>query len=247
MKKSSLMWVAVGSIVGGIVIGAAAVYGWFVMAEPNQATQANNTAETRDVTGSPEDERILLTRDNLGQYSKKDNGSPDCEADFRGQGAFDADETAAYNNADFGLSVEIPFNADWGTDQYRLSPFEDLDAPIDDGTGDVLASVQFGNMFVGEGCGWYRTHFLSIRKGRDVEEIKDALGQDLVATKAVTESTIPGLGLDAVEYDFGALCGMPTLEVLGKDYNIVIGAGCGSDPNDDYPWLRSVASSLVFK
>ncbi|MFO0704773.1 MAG: hypothetical protein U0517_02225 [Candidatus Andersenbacteria bacterium] len=189
------------------------------------ANEAQNNAESNNATQPllPTDERILLTPDALAQYSHTPEGSPICDAQFVNSAAT---TSVTYTNATHGFSVALPYNPDWGTEQYRLAPFDELRKPIDDGTGKVKATTQYGPMGVGEGCGWYRGLSVSVREARDLEQIKADL-QNYPPSLAPREHALGKL--KTVEYDVGALCGAPTIEVLGDTYNLVFAQLCGTD------------------
>lgn len=189
------------------------------------------------------DDRIVLTPDNLGDYSKNANGLPDCEAGFV---VDDATSKFVYTDTEYGFEVALPFNLDWGSEDYRVEPFDELAVPLP-GQDDVLAAIQFGPMAVGEGCGWYRFDRLSVRGSRTADQIIAAVTAEqgefppIVAPREVVVG-----GYQAVEYDYGGLCSQPVIELVGGSFNIVASKICGflEEPEADFGYLRDILETL---
>lgn len=198
--------------------------------------ESNTTQQTL-----PGDDRIVLTPDNIEQHSQSSDGFPICDVAFVTK---DGDETVTYNSGSDNFSVDVPYNSDWGTAEFSLNPVDELDDAIDDGTGGVTSTYQYGPMSVGEGCGWYRWDRISVREPRTFDEIEEAFkGQIPFAQLRPRETTVGPY--DVVEYNFGGLCGQPSVEVLGKDHNFVFWRTCGfGELEDDQAELRSVVETL---
>lgn len=238
---------------GAILVFAGLIswYGATALQDKKEAKQSavdatTATSDTTDATNQTSvvatDDRILLTPDNLVQYSKNTDGSPNCDVSFITTGST---EPTRYEDPVGRFEIMLPFNPDWGVEsKYRIAAFDVLDKPSDDGTDEIKSTTQFGKMFVGEGCGWYRTSYLSVREQRSFEEIQAALADEsLFATLKPRKTTVGDFTV--AEYNLGGLCGTPTVEVIGDDYNITIGHVCSQDETErDQADLRRIVESL---
>ena len=90
------------------------------------------------------DNRILLTPQNVRQY----NDPPNCNEKFN---LYPANTTVTYSNSNRGISLEIPYNSSWGSDKYRVNPYDENNNRI-----------EFGPIRVFEGCSWVRSYFLNL-------------------------------------------------------------------------------------
>ena len=205
----------------------------------DDATNANAAIEALLAT----DERILLTPENLGEYNKNANGLPNCEAGFvGGEGALEY----TYTNEEYGFSADLPFNPDWGTQEYRLDPFDELVPPAGGEPHGTLAAIQFGLMGVAEGCGWYRFDNLSVRESRSMDDIMTTLSQEYGPLEPIVAPRQVTIGeFDAVEYEYGGLCGQPTVEVMVGPYNLAAHKICGfGEAEDDLKYLRDILATV---
>ena len=241
----------------GTLIVFAGLISWYgVTALSDKKEQRENNAAVADANNQSDnavangtsllatDDRILLTPETIAQYQKDENGAPICDAGFVTD---PATTTARYEDPVGRFEIELPFNPDWGTADYRIASFDELSRPIDDGTGDVKSSAQFGFMAAGEGCGWYRSNFISVREQRSFAEIQDwATNESGGVPNLLPRKTTVG-DLEVAEYNLGALCGSPTVEVIGDDFNVVIQQICGHDEIEkDQTALRKILESLAF-
>lgn len=250
-RKNKQAWI--GALVAGALIVFAGLISWYgVTALQDKKEERQNTTAISNATSTEEDldvaneliatdERILLTPDNIAQYQKDASGARICSPDFS---LAEPTKTVEYTDSVGRFTIELPYNPDWGNDKYRIAPFDELDKPIDDGTGEVKSTTQYGPISGGEGCGWYRFGKLSVREKRTFDEIKADLSKEGAPPQLAPRKAMVG-DFAVVEYNYGGLCGQPTVEVIADDYNIVLWDLCGKDEVEkDQERLRGIIATL---
>ncbi len=106
-----------------------------LLAESPEPTQVDDGNTTQN-----QDNRILLTPDNIKKYWTSETG---CDEKFN----YDNPSTlVTYTSKSRGLSVDLPYNPNWGNEKYRIEPFYEK--------GDLL---KFGSIEPLEACYWERT------------------------------------------------------------------------------------------
>jgi len=167
-------------------------------------------------------ERILLTNNNIGQYNK--GTSQDCDEDFN-QSPYN--KWANYQNKERGISLNIPYNDQWGNDQYRLNPYEQINN-----------SLIFGPIRGGEACSWTRVYKLEFLPVKSASEV---IGSLLGTEKFITQKTFSGL--TAVEYESSGLLQYANLEIIGQKFNYRLTMDCGSQCQAQFSLLEAMAAS----
>lgn len=153
------------------------------------------------------DNRILLTADNTQQHNGK-TSEERCSVKFNQD---KANTISDYTNSAKGISFNVPYNSEWGNEKYKINPFEE----------DLKNNqVVFGNLSIGEGCGWMRENNLRFMPVRDVNDaIKEVEGRqsDMCKIKP-TQDTVNGLTI----LRYSATCGIAQnayIQVIGKKFN----------------------------
>lgn len=129
-----------------------------------------------------------------------------------------ATEMVPYTNAEKGISMELPYNAAWGSSKFRLPPYT---------TGENR--ISFGHAFPFEGCGWVRDIYLEFLPHQPFEQRVSELRNDngLLRSGAVTTSTINGLNV--VQYYSEGLCSYVEMIVEGRTYDYQFIPTCGNE------------------
>jgi len=166
------------------------------------------------------DTRILLNPENIEQY----NTPPNCQEKFN----FDsADTSVDYANSAKGISVQIPYNPSWGSDKYKINPYDENER-----------EVSFGPIGAFEACGWTRSYFIRFLPAKSADAVISSLRSETKPTKAIIN------GLNTVKYtDFG-LCLYPTLQVIGKKYNYEFVPVCGLEIEKEFKFLENIVKTV---
>lgn len=163
-------------------------------------------ASLRQAPVSQKVRSLLLTRDETIISS--------CFADFN---IDESDQTVTHVNADKDFQVEIPYNASWGSLDYRILPFEQVN---DD-------QVIYGPLGSYEACAWIRLHSIHFTSVRGIQTILDEMNSyDMHSTHPGYPKLIEHNGLQGVEYFSGGMCDSAAIEVVGEKYNYILNGGC---------------------
>ncbi|MBU1146704.1 hypothetical protein KKD80_04180 [Patescibacteria group bacterium] len=209
MKSPSLK-IILTIVITTVVIGGG-VYLWQQIFYPQ--------AQVRET-----DNRILLTPQNIEQYNLKP--SPGCEEKFN----FDtANTNVLYANAAKGISVQIPFNSNWGSGKYRINPYDEHE----DG-------VSFGPISGFEACSWIRNYFLSFKPAKTAEEVIAELPLESNPSKMTVNN------LTIIKYTDSGLCPYyPTLVIIGKKYNYALSPLCVVEKVDEeFKFLENIVKTV---
>jgi len=181
----------------------------------------------------PDDDRILLTNANTTQYCDPEVDLASCQAEEFNTEA--ATTTVNYTDQARGISVNIPYNPDWGSANYKIEPYE-----VD---GDY---VYFGPMTQFEGGGWSRPYWLLgfvPPKSADqlITEINDS--PDTLAGGQPEKIDINGL--EVVKYQEMGLGTHYMMEVAGDKYNYrFVASSFGDEPEDVWTNLTNIVQSV---
>lgn len=195
-----------------------------LLAESPEPTQADdsNTIQTQD-------NRILLTMDNIKKYWTPETG---CDEKFN----YDNPSTlVTYTSKDSDLSVNLPYNPNWGNENYRINPYD----KTEDG-------IQFGNIGQIGTCHWTRygkIDFLAPMTATQVLVDLENKGMDEI--KKVTLDN----GLTAYQYIVGINDPLPVpkITVIGRLYNYEISNGpstLSSQETEIFAGIIEIANSI---
>lgn len=157
-------------------------------------------------TNQPTDDRILLTPDNLEQYCNPLTDMEPCYTEI-----FNTDPattTVTYTNQEKEISVDLPYNPDWGSDNYRINPYDEEDD-----------RVNFGPINLGEGGGWGRWWWaLSFQPAETADQVIAGLDKDSFLFLAEPEKDKVN-NLEIVKYAEIGLTSYHYIIVIGEKYN----------------------------
>ena|SRR3990167_9165736 len=194
---------------------------------PRSNTTPNNIADNSasNVPSGitlPTDDRTLLEPNELGQYFPG-NGDAPC-TDFV---ASEPTQEVRYDNPDWGLALEIPYNSDWGNEQYRINPYDEA---LDTGTSpedqQQTASLLMGPLVSGiEGCGWVRFPVITFAPQRTAAQATAAIQAEadpIFPLQSIETVTLYNKTAVKYEYTPDALCPGPFYEVIGPKFNYLL-------------------------
>jgi len=132
-----------------------------------------------------------------------------------------------YSNPQKGLFFAIPYNEAWGTEKFRISPYDEKPMQLYVTQND---SIYFGRLYTrGEGCAWRREY--------QIEFIKKDGAEDLIASiKRYPEFAEIHIGdFDVLKTDDTnqAMCGTVIMYVMGERYIYALFVSCGGDTEED--------------
>jgi hypothetical protein len=225
----------IGVIIIVIILGVAAiiagVFGVRTRESRNEPDVMRQTEPGNSLIA--DDSRTLLTikPDTL---SFNPTGVVGCEEVFS---AAAPTTTVRYESAKYGVAFDVPYNPDWGSEKYRVSPFDEVP------DADVLV---FGPVKTGEACGWGRAYLLSFQPQRSAEDALSAGENPQVSTMYSSKPKKDSVGgLTVVESEIVGLCSMPALEVIGTgDYNYSLQINCGEETEKDFTFLESIVKTF---
>ena len=234
----------IGAFIGGALIAGLIVFFW----QRSNVNEANQQAvelgqalldqldDDHQIPEDPEPEPIATTTKTqddrtLLEPSSGRNYNPDeftndntdsCFVDFNQDAA---STTVTYESSARGLQLDLPHNPDWGTDEYRINPYDEISGSLFDGSSPALL---YGPLLSGvEGCGWIRDTRIEFLEARSVAEAKQAAqdsGNLEFPTTDLESVTIGGHTVVLYRYEHG-FCEDFTYEVIGEEQNYQIG-GC---------------------
>lgn len=174
------------------------------------------------------DNRILITDNNKYDYfpcgTQKD-------FEFNTQDPVDV----AYFQG-LGVSVAIPFNPNWGTEEYKVKPYDYL-------TQDKV--LLFGPLVAVPPCSVDRHYQLRFSLTKNIDQIYQEKKQTAFPDN-VKKIKLKN-GLNAVWAYENPMCNLPTLIIEGKNYTYTISLRCRdvSYLEADFNFLKSIAESMV--
>ena len=181
-----------------------------------------NEEENFEEYFSQDDERILLTNENADQYQFEDCLNYETNTDT---------PSTAFIYEDKGISFSIPYNPNWGNDEFRINPYDVVDDSIKFGI------INYGGM---EGdCGWYRDYSFSFEPAQTaadlIEEVES--GEYLFDIEPVVLDID---GLEVVQYEIEGMCGEGAYVVIGEgDYNYKFRGVCKTTEYD-FEYLKTL-------
>ncbi len=194
-----------------------------------------STFEFTEETAVADDDRILLTYDNISQYCNPVEDTTPCqEEEFN---VDDANTAETYENSEKGIRVELPYNSDWGSERFRILPYE-----TNPYNSDVIS---FGPISQGEGGGWGRGLWsLTFKEAKTADEvIADLNENDPDLTGQPEKSTINGINV--VEYISAGMVNYYNIEVIGENYNYLFITGT-SGSNNLFSDLEDIVETFEF-
>ena len=165
---------------------------------------------------TPVDSRILLTPENIRQYNGE-TSEERCSEKFNNDSS---STTVNYSSKESGISLDIPYNPNWGNEKYRINPYDE-----------VITSnkIGFGDLFIGDACGWGRVYSLSFLPARTTEEaiiaIKSKYAQPTISPLFDSQFALWPIkviinDITVIKYQPWNAVGWatPHLEIIGKKY-----------------------------
>lgn len=156
------------------------------------------------------DSRILLTPENINEYCSLESAE---SLEKCRQIVFnydDANTTANYTNTEKGISVDLPYNYNWGSNEYRINPYDEISN---------TNTVQFGAIGQGEGGGWARyiwnMYYKEQKSAQQVVSDINSSGRIIIFEPEIVEIN----GLTVVKYAETGLTDYYYMEVIGEKYN----------------------------
>jgi len=187
---------------------------------------------------------IMLTRKNINKYISGYGGSeyevpnpPDPKKLFKET----ANTIVRYSNTKWGIEFEVPFNENWGDDQYQIEPFEE--------SKDGEKVILFGKFVAQEG-GYGREFIIYVKPYKSVDElIEDAKieqGQsgDEGSLSPPVKKTINSHQI--VEYLIHGLNDPYYKYIIGEKYNYMILHLPQEMSVDEDPDIRKIIKSIKF-
>ncbi|MBU1092797.1 hypothetical protein KJ836_04005 [Patescibacteria group bacterium] len=177
----------------------------------------------------PPQNRILITANQYGYYDISGfSGGGSCSNDFNTDSAT---TTVNYSNIGKGISIDLPYNSNWGSSQYRINGYDTT-------SGDLWGHVIFGFIAPFEGCTVVRDYSIRFLSAKSISEVITDI-QD-------TEDPPGGIitkklnNLDVVEYTGVGMCNYPTVIVIGQKSNYQFKKIC----NGTMVELENIASTV---
>ncbi len=160
-------------------------------------------------------QRILLTQANIQQYRPKDQTA--CQEKFV---ADLPTTTVTYlpQKIDAGLTVDLPYNGNWGNDKYQIAPFEEV-------IGQQSSGVVFGPLEILADCSWVRSQQILFGQAQAATTTIAALEKNV--TQLVGKPKKVTLGsITAIQYQLGGTFNTAAYQVIGPKYNYEFSQSC---------------------
>lgn len=193
------------------------------------------------------DTRLLITPENSSEIfitPPESTGDPSIIGE---EYNFDPPTTTVqYRNDDVGIRLEIPYNPAWGSDKYRVAPYNYYDTPD-------AQRLNFGPIGIFEGGSLFRQENLFVRPYQTAAQIVARLQQERIKQKDISglpitpEPKIVQLNnLTAVEYVELGFCETASIEIVGKKYNYELRLACsqGFANWQDMAYLERIAKTI---
>lgn len=165
--------------------------------------------------------RTLLTATNIRQYNQ---GTPaDCQQNFD---LSSSSTTTKYTDIAKSVALSIPYDANWGNQQYRIDPYWEKNN-----------GIEFGPLLISDSCRWYRPYNLEFLSPRPAQMALSYISQ---ANSSASIFTLDN-GSSAVKYIKPGACPSVVIEISGSKYNYQLTHTCSSD----FQELLSLANSLT--
>lgn len=207
-----------------LVLIALGFFVWQVSQKPNFNSEINNpfdqpSGETEKITTNqsaattenetenvtPQSEKILLTPDIYQQYNLP-NFPDSCGNEPRFN--YDPPTTFATYSKN-GITIQIPYNPHWGSDKFRVNPYDE-----------DKNRISFGTIGRGEGCGLERSGHIYLLPPLSIDQTNDRIkretNDDLLWSKPTQEQIN---GLTVVKYGGDGMCSTAIYEIVGKQFN----------------------------
>jgi hypothetical protein len=196
-----------------------------------EACEEDEPAAAADVI--PTDDRILLTTSNTSEYCDPAVNLDACAAeDFNTEAAT---ITANYSNKDKGISVDLPYNPNWGSANYKIEPYEVA--------GDY---VYFGPMSQFEGGGWARPYW--VLGFVPAQSADDLINQIMTSSETLAGGQPEKIvinGLEVVKYEEMGLGTHYMMEVIGDKSNYrFVASSFGDDPAAAWRNLENIVKTV---
>ncbi len=175
--------------------------------------------------------RILLNQHNIEKYAKEKNGNCDYELNKDMP-----TETETYESKTKSIEFSLPYNEDWGSEEFIVMPYDELED-----------KVYFGPLAEMPNCDWQRAYFMKLHKTQPKAEIL----ADLSMRKLQGDWEFIHIGKIEVvkftqknsKYDN---CLSPRYYVLGVDYDYEFVVNCSDDIERDFDFLKQIVLTIKF-
>ena len=165
--------------------------------------------------------RTLLTATNIRQYNQ---GTPaDCQQNFD---LSSSSTTTKYTDIAKSVALSIPYDANWGNQQYRIDPYWEKNN-----------GIEFGPLLISDSCRWYRPYNLEFLSPRPAQMALSYIARPIPASFLLW-TTFFGCKLIKP----GA-CPSVVFEISGSKYNYQL----THTAHPDFQELLSLAFSAIFK
>ena len=166
----------------------------------------------------PEDQRILLTSANSTEVLA---GIEDCDK-LGTLNEDPPDRTVKYRNPDLGLEFDVPFNPKWGSEKYKLNPYDEYKDKYSASPYPFNVNIRFGHVecyvvkSINTITAVVRSYGISTEPKRNEKEVIQANKSNNIDKKEIGQITV--LLIKCNGQDF---CDEMVI-VLGKKYNYQI-------------------------
>jgi hypothetical protein len=136
------------------------------------------------------------------------------------------------------MSIQLPYNSNWGNTQYVIPPYYQYDE---------VSEIHFGPLLYAPDAGLNPAFVLWYGEPRTAEaaEADYEAGFDVDPNDVVTKTI--GSGSAVVMQNVQGVCPVPVVEVIGKTYNYVLSSSCEAlrrMGGDTLKQLEEVAASI---
>lgn len=248
--SKTLTWIVVAVIFTAIIVGGI-MYAWQrsviskLQLESQKQNQELQRQTTPPYTSPPKegaisnntDTRRLLTQEEY-KYKEGSALSSDLYDEFTKPGVTNLMPPTTYvnyENKDRGIGFSVPYNSDWGSTKYKISPYEYEKGVVTD-KGVDNERIVFGPIQPWEGGGLTRLLSLSFIPARTA----DFIMENTIAVVNPERKTINGL--QVVETSPSGFCASSDIEIIGKTYNYVLSNSC--DSSYDMKYLESLVEKI---
>ncbi len=178
--------------------------------------------------------RVLLTKD---KYPKQSQDPEACNKNYNFNDD-PVDSKTSYSDAEKGIFFDIPYNQDWGNEQFELTPYDQ-----------EQDEMSFGPIQDLGACNWIRSYAFKVLPKRTSEEAIRSIKEDFSPKQLPMPPEMMRLNnFTAIQYISSGVCKYPTIELVGKKYNYEFYAStCEADVQKfqkDLEIIKGIVSSV---
>jgi cytoskeletal protein RodZ len=186
---------------------------------------------------SAEGQRILLSQANIEQYRPKDQTA--CQEKF----VTDlATGTVTYlsQKIDAGLTVDLPYNSNWGNEKYQISPFEEVVTQKSTG-------LVFGPLAVLADCSWVRSQQIIFGSAQSATATLASLQKNASQLVGKPKQVVIG-SITAIKYQIAGALPSAAYQVIGPKYNYEFSQPCEKKTvcTESFSQLEKIIKSIKF-